>query len=173
MLRTGRNCPYAVQFNSCPTGPVLIPNEQSSFVVCSLARSIRMWLICSKVWKKENTYKNNPRKQDVPEESITDVVSATCGQHFQTVFNNRLPSLSISGSCKLFWTYSVRKCNAVKLAVPQASVFNWTPYTNIRSQMCVVHICDLIFVLDFYLAILPHPVKEYQNIPCFLTHKVF
>jgi len=39
--------------------------------------------------------------------------------------------------------------------------------------MCVAHICDLVFVLDFYLPILPHLGKEYQNIPCFLTHKVF
>jgi len=27
----------------------------------------------------------------LPEETITDVVSAICRQHFQTVFNNRLP----------------------------------------------------------------------------------
>jgi hypothetical protein len=39
---------------------------------------------------KENTYKSNPCKQNVPKETITDVVSAIC-RHFKIVFNNRLP----------------------------------------------------------------------------------
>lgn len=90
-------------------------------------------------------------------------------QYLITVY----PSSSISVSDKLFWTYHVSKCKAIKLTVPQASVFNWIPCANIRSQMCVAHICDLIFVLDFYLPILPRLGKKYQNIPCFLTHKVF
>jgi hypothetical protein len=42
-------------------------------------------------FERKKTHKTNPRKQDVPEEAITDVVSAICIQNFQTVFNNRLP----------------------------------------------------------------------------------